>query len=443
MACLAFLFATAYAIAVVVFRLPIDGLLEPRLFRMALALHVELAVYFWLMSTAAAEWSAGDARDDLTPLPARYLPPALAALGTLSIALSPWLGGEPRMADYFPWLDGNLLFRLGFSSFTVAVLLAATRAARLAVCGGESAIWRGVGISALPVLAAAATALVDLLQGARSIADLAWGAGHTLLFSHVALMCWEWSRLGNVAVQRSPRAAIWLLAAAAMLLPLTGFVFAPGSVEHQRVFTLAMSWLLWPPALLVGLTALHATPSHDIAVFLNTPADRGLRPRLVIALTLSFFVCGNVLGALIDGATTLVTAHYHATIGAVALSRMAMTYFSADRLAPALPSPRGARRQFLTYATALVLLASGLALGAIDASPRKTSAGELASKGPYFRAGMSISGVGGLFAIAGSLWLVFNLTLSGRGRGSASTGNDAPALYRSPEPAPPENEPAR
>lgn len=414
MACLAFLFATAYAIAVVVFRLPIDGLLEPRLFRQALALHVELAVYFWLMCTAAAEWSAGDPRNDGPVASARYLPPLLAALGTLSIALSPWLGGEPRMADYFPWLDGNPLFVFGFSVFTAAVLLAAGRAALLAVRGEESTDWRGVGISALPVLAAAATALVDLLQGVRDVADLAWGAGHTLLFAHVALMCWEWSRLAG-ANGRQSRTALWLLAAIALLLPLTGLVFVPGSVEHQRAFTLAMSWLLWPPALLVGVAAWQASGSPALG-YPRGDRESGPTPRLVIALTLAFFVCGNVLGAMIDGATTLVTAHYHAAIGAVALSRMAMSYFAGDRLAPATPSPVAARRQLLTYATALAFLASGLALAAVDASPRKTSAGELASKGPYFRAGMSISGVGGLFAIAGSLWLVINLTVAGRER---------------------------
>ena len=48
-ACLAFTFAMAYAIAVVIFRLPGQGFGNGHLFRIALALHVELAVFFWLI----------------------------------------------------------------------------------------------------------------------------------------------------------------------------------------------------------------------------------------------------------------------------------------------------------------------------------------------------------------------------------------------------------
>jgi hypothetical protein len=173
-----------------------------------------------------------------------------------------------------------------------------------------------------------------------------------------------------------------------------------------------MTWLLWPPALAAGLYVLRRLFSGGS----RSPLADSLVPRALIVVAFVFFLIGNVLGAMIDGGTTLVTAHYHAAIGAVALTRMAMAYFAVDVLAIGAPSARAVRRQLAAYAMALLLLFGGLTVGAIDEAPRKTSAGELVEKGPYFKVGMSISGFGGLFAIAGSLWLVINLMRPVAGR---------------------------
>jgi len=405
-ACLAFFFATAYAIAVVVFRLPLPGVQEPHLFRVSLALHVELAVYFWLMATMAALWSAGRGTADGRALGGTPILPAAAGVGTLLVVVSPLAGGTPLLADYFPWLVGNALFSSGFLLFTAAVVTASLQAAWHLLSRRERRTWEGAGLSALPALAALLTLLAALACGARELADLAWGAGHALLFAHVASMCWEWGRFSRSSggTDRVQRLCALALALASLGLPVIPFLFAPGSAAHGQAYTLAMSWLLWPPALVAGIWTLRhfllSRPRGDVGRF---------DPALFIGIAFVFFLVGNVLGALISAPTTLVTAHYHASIGAVALTRMATTYHAADTLAFGWPSLKGVRRQLLTYATALLLLFSGLALGAFDAAPRKTSAGELVTKGPYFKAGMSISGVGGLFAIAGSAWLLVNI----------------------------------
>lgn len=405
-ACLAFLFATAYAIAVVVFRLPLPGLQEPHLFRVALALHVELAVFFWLTATMASLWAAAaDPGPVGTTTRTSWLPLA-AGLGTLLTVFSPLAGGTPLMADYFPWLTGNALFATGFALFTAAVAAAALGAVYRWLAGRERGAWRGAGLAALPVLAALLTALVDVACGARDLTVIAWGAGHALLFAHVASMCWEWGRFcrdsgGSDGIQR---AAAGVLAAVSLGLPAIPLVYAPGSGEHGPTFTWAMSWLLWPPALVAGL----ATARHFLSGRPRAQAGQ-LAPGLYFGLAFAFFLVGNLLGMLITGPTTLVTAHYHAAIGAVALTRMASTYHAVNVLGFGRPAVKAMRRQLLTYAAALLLLFSGLTLGALDAAPRKTSAGELVTKGPYFKVGMSISGVGGLFAIAGSLWLLVNV----------------------------------
>lgn len=424
-ACMAFLFATAYAIAVVFFRLPIPGIEGPHYFRVALALHVELAVYFWLMASLASAWSAAALAADGGAQRTDLLLPGLAGVGTLLVAFSPIAGGTPRMADYFPWLVGNHWFLVGFVIFSSAVLLSALAVGLRVLAGRERPRWQGIGLTALPVLAAAASVVTGWLAGAHSLEALAWAGGHTLLFAHVATMCWEWFRMSRT--DRAPRssvepAVLWSLAGVGALLPLIPFVYPPGSPGFATAYTASMTWLLWPPALVAGVCVLRRLFSGEA----QSPLADSVVPRALIVIAFLFFLIGNLLGAMIEGSTTLVTAHYHAAIGAVALTRMAMAYFAADTLAIGSPTVRAVRRQLAAYAMALFLLFGGLTVGAIDEAPRKTSAGELVEKGPYFKIGMSISGVGGLFAIAGSLWLVLNLMRPTSTRRPGRSGSSMP-----------------
>ena len=56
-ACLAFALATLYALAVVAFRLPAWSSDHREAFRVALLLHVNLAVFAWLVITMAGQWA--------------------------------------------------------------------------------------------------------------------------------------------------------------------------------------------------------------------------------------------------------------------------------------------------------------------------------------------------------------------------------------------------
>lgn len=391
---MAFLFATAYAIAVVVFRLPTDWFDNGRAFRIALALHVELAVFFWLMSTLAAQWAMVTAG---TPRFASFAA-WLGAAGTIITAASPVAGGTPIMADYFPWLNGNTLFAAGFVLFCSGIISAAAASGFATLRGQEPPALKGVGISALPTIAAAAAALTTWLHGGDNLPDLAWAAGHTLLFAHLAALSWELPRLIAPGAP-PPNHAGTLLALVGACLVLIPLIAAPGTPAFHAAYTQTMAWLLWPPA---AVAVWHAWRQRRAS---QTPTDK-IASRIAVVL----LVLGLALGALIEGATTLVTAHYHAAVGAVVITRMATTYRWSAQLAARTVPASAAVRQIATYAIGLLLLAGGLALASIDHAPRKTSATETSHKGPYFRSGMMLSGVGGLFAMAGSIWLVRNLT---------------------------------
>jgi cytochrome c oxidase subunit I len=386
-ACLAFIFATLYAIAVVIFRLPFFSGEHGHLFRIALALHVELAVFFWLMATMAGQWAAARGAA------ASRWPAPLAAAGTILLALSPLAGGVPLMADYFPWLSDNLLFSGGFSLFCCAVLAAGVDVLR----APPVECWRGVELAAWPTFAAATIVIVELLNGAAHWAEIAWGAGHVLLFAHVVILCRDWSALSGLRQPRAVLVALAVIGASLVLIPL---IFVPGTLGHRHVFTFAMTWLLWPLPIAVGAWTCFR---------LWSDGSRAGLARLGIGISFALLVLGCLLGAAIVGETTLVTAHYHAAVGAVAISRMSVAYLSAAETALAVPGWSAMRRQLVAYTVGLALLAGGLVIASIEGAPRKTSAGELTVKGPYFKAGMSISGFGGLAAMLGAGWLVLNL----------------------------------
>lgn len=386
LAALALLLATLYALAVVIFRLPFFVGASPRLFRTALALHVELAVFVFLAATMAGQWAA---HCPSSPSRRALLPPLLAALGTSLLACSPLAGGQPAMLDYFPVLTGNPLFAAGFGLICLGVLKAALAAL------ASRTLPKGLRLSAGAVLMAALATLLSALRGPAGLADLAWAGGHTLLFAHVLMMGHEWTIHGHrpAAEARTP---LRLLAAGSALMPMIPLFYAPGSDEFRALYTYGMSALLWPPALWL-LWTISRRPA----------AGTSRLEASILHLSFALFVAGCLLGALIDAPTTLVTAHYHATMGAVAISRMGMAYRGQSRIAPP-----AARRQLLTYTLGLALLAGGLALAAIEAAPRKTAASELVAHGPWFVTGMSISGLGGIVAMIGTVWWVFHLLLN-------------------------------
>lgn len=388
--------ATVYALAVVALRIP-GVIAGPDAFRFALALHVELAVFIWLASSMAGQWSL-----DL-PTPVARAAPHLALIGTVLVVLTPLGGGSPVMADYFPWISDNLLFSGGFALFCIAVLGTAVIAVSRPTGG------RTRTLSAWCVIAAALALAGDVVNGARDPYSLAWGAGHVLLFAHLAMMLWEWSTLTGVG-QRLARVGGTWLALFAGVLALAPWVYPPGSAEHRALFTEAMRWVLWPPALAL------------LAAITLAGWRSGRRPPAGVLIAIVLLPVGLLLGSAIDGQTTLVTAHYHAAIGAVAISRMSMTYHLHRGAGARLPH-RQSVGQLITYSAGLALLIAGLLTASLEGAPRKTSASESINRGPAYTLGMTISGAGGLLAMAGSLWLVANLWRTAGGtRGHSPQG---------------------
>jgi heme/copper-type cytochrome/quinol oxidase subunit 1 len=130
-------------------------------------------------------------------------------------------------------------------------------------------------------------------------------------------------------------------------------------------------------------------------------------------------VLGLGLGLAIRGSTTMVPAHYHASVGAVTVAFMAATYALLGAFGLSLPGPRWRRAlawQPVLYGAGMGLLAAGFALAGSRGMGRKLYGAEQAARTLAESAGLAVMGVGGFVAVAGGvLFLVVVGAALGRG----------------------------
>lgn len=421
--------STACALLLIGARTPLLAPLAAggELFRRALVLHVGLAVLVWFLASAAGVWSlaAGAAAGS-----ARWLALALGATGMAAMLAPLLLGaGQPLLANYIPVLD-HPLFLAGLALFLAGVALCGACSVAPLLRGLRGAApWR---LGALLSLAAFAMALLALAagaaqtgfgQGGAGVELLAWGPGHMLQFVHVILMMCAWQALagqvlGQPPLGRRAACALLLLAFAPLLAaPVLYALHGVASAEFRRGFTLLMSLGGWPAAALMGLHLLQRM-WRDRAVAWAAP----LAPALLLSVLL--FLLGCAIGSLIRADSTMVPAHYHATVGAVTLAYMALGYRLLARWGGAA-QPRLSRLQPQLYGGGLLLLALALAWSGALGVPRKTLHVDVIVAYPAYFAAMGLAGLGGLLAIAGAL-----LFLAAVARSLLARAPGAPAAPR-------------
>jgi len=254
-----------------------------------------------------------------------------------------------------------------------------------------------VVLIALAVLAATWWQVAASLTGHALFETLFWGPGHIWQFCLTTLMMVAWLGLCPPALGLPSASRLRLLlllgAVPALAAPLL-LVLGPASPEYFSAFTRLMQWTSWEVPLLLGslLLVLHW---------------RGrIVPATGLALSLVLLICGIVLGAIIDGQTTLVTAHYHGTIGAVTLAFMGLTYGVLPLLGHAMPPPARIALQLRLYGYGILMMMSGLAGAGLMGAPRKM-AGNVGIEFSVETVSRVFLGIGGSLATAGILMFLY------------------------------------
>ncbi|MBI5897919.1 MAG: cbb3-type cytochrome c oxidase subunit I [Rhodocyclales bacterium] len=401
--------SSLFAILIVFARVPGLGALFPgtEFYRVALTLHVNLSQWVWFMAFAGVLWSLGLVR---TPGRWHWFALALAAVGALLMALSPALGAiRPLMANYLPVLDSPWFFA-GLGAYGVAVLLMVARVVhggaenhRGSSADSLSGVMRlglrlaaGVVLAALLVFAVTMMLLPAELSGLAWFEALFWGAGHIWQFSLTTLMLLAWLGLTSARIPLPSATGLKRLlaigAAPGLIAPLL-LVLDPASPAYFGAFTSLMQWTSWQlPLVCAGWMLL----AHWRA---------GTAPATGFSLSLILLVAGIALGAMIDGQTTLVTAHYHGTIGAVTLAFMGLTYGILGCLGCGSPSRRAAEWQLRLYGNGILLMMFGLAGAGVMGAPRKM-AGNVGVGFGVETLSRIVMGLGGTLATIGILYFL-------------------------------------
>lgn len=393
-----------FAVVLVAARTPFLGY-GAGLFRTALVLHVDFAVLVWFLAVAAGVWTmAGNLSGKLIWL--GWAGFALAVLGVLTMIAVPLTSeAPPLLSNYIPLLDHrHFLYGTGFFAAGVgitavlglpAIRYQASEPWRLAASGSMVALLVSVFVLFLGFRDAWQT------PGAGSVLpigldDRLWGAGHALQFVHVLLLMGVWCVLGAQALERVPaiRRAVPGLFVLAALPALAGagiaMTYQVGSAEYRTGFTNLMRWGSWPAAALMGI-------GIGLGLFRQWRERRLSDDEKGIALSLLLFASGCAVGALINGESLTVPAHYHGTVGAVTLAFM----FWLRRSMSNLGVSNRTRWLPYGYGVGILILVLGLSWAGLIGIPRKATHAEIGALGTTYYLVMGLAGIGGLLALSG------------------------------------------
>lgn len=422
LAVVSLILAGFFALFLVVGRLPFIAPLitDAGLFKRCLVVHVNLSLLFWFGSFSAAIFR-------MLPVPAGVRSPTgsvsllLAAAGVSAIMTAAFLPGTtPVLSNYIPFID-HPLFALGVILFL----------ASLALNYLQPQLWRSTGetrdsfvplesgpglrVCALATLLAATTFAASWAATSRhlpasSFYELAvFGGGHVLQVANVAAMTSIWLLLVHrlqgrpVLGQRAAVILFSLLLAPHLVAPLLT-IHGTSTTLYHHGFTQLMRWGIFPVVLILLVLCLRRL--KEARLHGRLPDGYWRDPRFVgFSLSAGMTVLGFILGACIRSSSTLIPAHYHASIGAVTVAFMSVAYLLLQPFG--LRVPYRLRRlipwQLALFGTGQMVFALGFAIGGAFGLDRKAYASEqhVASVGEHL--GIAVMGAGGLVATCGGI----------------------------------------
>lgn len=409
------------SLAVVIGRLPfLSGVItDPLFFKRCLVVHVDLSLVVWFYAFIASLLALRFSSDTGLAGKITFGTSILGVFAMLAGALM--RGAQPVLANYIPMID-HPLFLIGLGLFFLGIvgffLVALSR--NSAMSDGPLPTEAAVGLqaSALAVLLALVT-WVSSIAGIPSGLETTtfyeftiWGAGHALQVANASAMLAVWLWALNKATgapvvsKRTANLLFGLLIAPHFILPLLTMRGTLDPLYHNGA-TQLMRWGIFPiliAFLILGVRHLWRHRSKQ-----NSHASRAIIAGFWASVSLT--VLGIVLGACIRSSTTLVPAHYHASLGGVTVAFMTAAFL----IAWTIKSKQGLdkkvwksiKRQLAVFGIGQTVFALGFAIGGVYGLSRKAYGSEqtVRTMGEYV--GLITMGLGGLIAVVGGLWFLF------------------------------------
>lgn len=425
------LLAGCFSLLLIVGRLPVIStwISDPQLFKRGLVLHVDLALVVWFFSFAAGLFAllpADHASHRMFRFGIR-----LAALGVLAMIVGTLIPGTlPVLANYVPVID-HPVYISGVALFLGGILFCFVND-RLFVRVPEvtaqapAAAWEPLRVTPDAATALKTAGLAFLLAITTFLVSWAgtpqaldpqpfyelvfWGGGHVLQVANVAAMLAVWLLLlssllkAPVLKPGAARVLFALLLAPHLIGPLLTF---GGTITgtYRLGFTRLMQFGIAPVVLIVlGLCLRELRRAWRTGrIGRSDLCDVRL---IGFSASAALTVTGFLLGSAIRNSNTMIPAHYHASIGAVTVAFMAVTYPLLKPLGLGALTARAQRLipwQLSLFGFGQVIFAIGFGLGGMHGLSRKAYAAEqhVRTWGEY--AGLGIMSFGGLIAVAGGL----------------------------------------
>jgi cytochrome c oxidase subunit I len=426
-----------FSLIIVVARTPgIAELINDPLFaRKSLVLHVDFALVVWFYAfLAALYYSLADRIN--TILFSTGI--KLVLSGILLMMIPVFIrDAEPILANYIPVLDhplfisGLLVLGAGFVLTFLSTIIQTTSEVKREKPDYYSArasyAIRYAGIIFIIAVCTIITSVLITpeLSTRQMYFELSmWGGGHILQFANVLGMITVWLILlkkltgKDIVSEKLNRWLILILVIPAAASPLL-LIQGTTSQLYYSGFTQLMRWFIFPVVTIYIIIGIKALWSH----YKINSSTGSLYTNLYFNgffVSVLLTIIGFILGAMIRGSSTLIPAHYHASLGGVTVAYMAMVFIMMKQFGYSLKSAKKIwlmNIQPLLFGIGQAIFVVGFAYAGIMGMGRKMFGQDQSIHTVEALVGLGLMSIGGLLAMAGGLlfiYIVVKSTINGK-----------------------------
>lgn len=397
---------------------------DPLFARKSLVLHVDLALVVWFYAFLAVLYMS------LTSTPfslriAAAMKTAMVGVGMMIATV--FFNAEPILANYIPVLDhplflgGLLLFGISLIiTFSSKISSSTDLTNQVKPSFYVDSAREAIRYAGLLVLVAIITIVTSWLitpefSYRTTFYELVmWGGGHILQFANVLGMLTVWFILlykltgSDVISKKANRWLLLILVLPAAIAPVL-LINGTTSQFYYSGFTQLMRWFIFPVVTMYMLIAFHAVWKARSSNRIKGPLFRNLYFNgLFVSILLT--ITGFVIGAMIRSSSTLIPAHYHASLGAVTVAYMVMVFILMKEYGYSLKGLKSSKLvswQPLLFGVGQTVFVIGFAYAGLQGMGRKMFGQDQSINTLEAMIGLGLMSIGGLLAMAGGLLFIY------------------------------------